>query len=965
MSSEMDSFRNRITALRCQNNERRFFIPRNDLYAELTLDVVHDILKVENIEKESLDELTRSIVQGKRAVLGILVCIRSVKSILEFVKVDGFQNQPMHLDHRLPFSAEHLKKILPISVAEEFHEKQWEFVAPTFSRNTLPRCLEEDVVLPIVQETLIGHGGFGTVYRTLLHPGNHEFSHESGWMVRDRSIGSVNLADSVFLKCVRKEFIPHANHESDYEAELRNLSILNHLKHPNIIEVLSAFTYRAKHNLIFPALSGDLAGLMERERPPEFALDETFIIALSKLASAIEDVHNLTANTIDLQQIGCHHDLRPRNILVDGDRFVLADFGLSRFKSPSQDSTTKHKKGQGDYVAPECEDIDDNFDKHTIGRASDIWSFGCIIIEIVTYMIRGHEGVEDFWKVRSHKVGQIRYHLFHHGPDTLSTAVHDWLAGLASGSTKTIRLLLQLAKAMLSLQPSQRPVASVVAARLRLVAIYATTESIDEKYDELYDTFHDTDTAVEVYIQRARYSSWKEACGVNQTEDLGLLAEGFKLDLDVALGYLAQIKQELISVLSMEDESRYHLFLPLRHLNNRLTSLLPVTLNQSMQIHLERKVVAETEDPAILKGAQTTFEQNSDTTHIAEMASIKRMTHLLDIHKGQKRPDLFLDLQRVTEGISLGDCTIGEIKGINSAKSRTVLIEWMCYETELVDEEEGKNRIYRLDGIADFLNSTAKPPALRALHCSNYFHEPKKRRFGLVFDFPSLSPTNGSQRALEAITLRQLIESTGGRRRYPFLGDVFKLAHTLAKAVAELHKVGWLHKSISSFHVVFFSEAGAQSSRSLPLPYIIGVNHSRPEDEMEWTAGPPDREETAYLDFQHPEYLKFPQRYRAEFDYYSLGLVLLEIALWNPLSTITKDWMGAPDKVRDRLLADVVPGLCRTVGARYFQVVDACLRGNLASSEKKSWSRGEASDKSSRHRTFEDLVVRQLARCSA
>ena len=77
----------------------------------------------------------------------------------------------MHLDHRLPFSVEHLKKILPISVAEEFHEKQWEFVAPTFSRNTLPRCLEEDVVLPIVQEILIGHGGFGTVYRTLLHPG--------------------------------------------------------------------------------------------------------------------------------------------------------------------------------------------------------------------------------------------------------------------------------------------------------------------------------------------------------------------------------------------------------------------------------------------------------------------------------------------------------------------------------------------------------------------------------------------------------------------------------------------------------------------------------------------------------------------------------------------------------------------------------------------------------------------------
>ena len=47
----------------------------------------------------------------------------------------------------------------------------------------------------------------------------------------------------------------------------------------------------------------------------------------------------------------------------------------------------------------------------------------------------------------------------------------------------------------------------------------------------------------------------------------------------------------------MDDESRYYLFLPLRHLNNRLTSLLPVTLNQSMQIHLERKVVAGNRGP--------------------------------------------------------------------------------------------------------------------------------------------------------------------------------------------------------------------------------------------------------------------------------------------------------------------------------------------------------------------------------
>jgi serine/threonine protein kinase len=81
--------------------------------------------------------------------------------------------------------------------------------------------------------------------------------------------------------------------------------------------------------------------------------------------------------------IGCHYDLKPANILVDDNKFLLADFGLSRFKDNSEDSQTSYKSVRGSYVAPECKNINDVGDtKARIGRSSDIWSLGCIILEI-------------------------------------------------------------------------------------------------------------------------------------------------------------------------------------------------------------------------------------------------------------------------------------------------------------------------------------------------------------------------------------------------------------------------------------------------------------------------------------------------------------------------------------------------------------------------------------------------------
>ena len=200
---------------------------------------------------------------------------------------------------------------------------------------------------------------------------------------------------------------------------------------------------------------------------------------------------------------------------------------------------------------------------------------------------------------------------------------------------------------MLYIKPHKRPTAEVIAARLRLIVLYYTTESINEIYDELYKCVKESQYMIEVYIKRARYNSWKEAYNITKAEDLGRLKQGFDLNLQTPLEILAQIKEQLKLLISIYDQPQHLLFLPLRHLNNRLAALLPVTFKDSLQNHLVRNIVNKTDNLNILEGAQHTFKTETINKNVGALALIKRITHLLEKHKIQKRPDLYVNSEDI------------------------------------------------------------------------------------------------------------------------------------------------------------------------------------------------------------------------------------------------------------------------------------------------------------------------------
>ncbi|KAF2810678.1 uncharacterized protein BDZ99DRAFT_462031, partial [Mytilinidion resinicola] len=172
------------------------------------------------------------------------------------------------------------------------------------------------------------------------------------------------------------------------------------------------------------------------------------------------------------------------------------------------------------------------------------------------------------------------------------------------------------------------------------------------------------------------------------------------------------------------------------------------------------------------------------------------------------------------------------------------------------------------------------------------------------------------------MTLNEVIRDTAGNLERITLNHRFALASALATTLLDFHKASLVHKSISSHNIIFFSRHGP----CIDDPYLIGFNYSRPNQPKAFTTGPPPS--LTARKYYHPSYTseasRRGERFRLDYDYYGLGLVLVEIGLWDRLENFKGN---SPTELKNRLLKTQVPLLGHTVGQSYRKAVEACLMG--------------------------------------
>jgi len=329
----------------------------------------------------------------------------------------------------------------------------------------------------------------------------------------------------------------------------------------------------------------------------------------------------------------------------------------------------------------------------------------------------------------------------------------------------------------------------------------------------------------------------------------------------------------------------------------------------------------------ILEAANT-----SGADEVASSAALRYRALFVMQHLGTIRS---MELPEQSKGLKLLDSAesgrrqIGTYLQSNSgegeSKELRVLIEWKTLRPDLSAKERELAGL-RINYLSYFLRER-KPGDLRALDCigtttSSALSSADQTAYGLVFD------VTRRHYVLNELptTLYDLLDEVSS---FEFdLGDKFKVARMLAESVYELHLGNWLHKNICSDNVLFFSrtprprKVGGEVSVSSMV--LSGYEFGRTGALRDPTEG---AGASAHGNpYAHPRYRSRGIKYRRLFDIYSLGVVLLEIGLWQRVECgIGAD--DSPEQARDMLLDSCEKELGPSMGKIYRDVVKCCLEG--------------------------------------
>ncbi|XP_015579688.3 nodulation receptor kinase [Ricinus communis] len=196
-------------------------------------------------------------------------------------------------------------------------------------------------------KTLIGEGGFGSVYRGTLLDGQEV-------AVKVRSTTS-------------------SQGTREFENEL---NLLSAIRHENLVPLLGFCCENDQQILVYPFMSnGSLQDRLYGEAAKRKTLDwpTRLSIALGA-ARGLTHLHTFAGRSV------IHRDVKSSNILLDQSMNAkVADFGFSKYAPQEGDSgASLEVRGTAGYLDPEY------YSTQHLSAKSDVFSFGVVLLEIVS-----------------------------------------------------------------------------------------------------------------------------------------------------------------------------------------------------------------------------------------------------------------------------------------------------------------------------------------------------------------------------------------------------------------------------------------------------------------------------------------------------------------------------------------------------------------------------------------------------
>lgn len=933
-------------------------IVTKNIVIDMTARYIHDHLH---------EDAVQNVLQDGVRLFAILAIMDRVDLLSDFLVHNT-------LDNSLPLrDLAAMQRIAPDLDTRFYSKFQWQFFPWSFKHesNSQHRILPDDTIIPFVSEKIIGGGasskisvveipfqlqsfeGDPVTTRLPLHPCRTS-------LISDQDDSTVTIAQ-------KRIKLPSGGSDNTSDGERECLRLYRGLQHPSIIPLLGSFTTDGHSSLLFPRYDMDLDAFLDQNRKGAFLDDTTFLAAIMDLASAIQTVHEVKIRSqvrpMYLTRFGYHHDIRPANILISEDKFILADFGLAYPKPHTTDAPpiTTWDENIGHYIAPEC--MDEGMVPQKVGRSYDIWAFGCLLADLATFMEWGRDGVERFRRARETETyhdlpwgnGYFFERVVSSGQVRLKVQVSDWFQSLIDTcKNSTTRSLAEVSRQMLDPDPSSRPTMSESQAQLRFIYAKHLFQVAVSDIDKVFSSTNSTRTPVSEITKRELRL---ELCKLKAVGDILHLSDASQLSHPyfAKAGYPEFVAERLQEMSTKIKESCAI-----------LSDFAPVwtTSNSSNEMVKERRPMNHI-DECVRKSIRELLEslpnQDSfDHFFLSHMQLLSNEPAHINISSTEPSGiSMHQKFQQLNEGLGqkLHASSINHLwlelghfdswtpysryhhlARFHGGKAPSddhprVLIEWIFF-SQFPEAEVRESRSQRLFDLAQLLH-LPKPKEFLALDCIGFLPPTKESMdaYGFVYSFPRVG-TNG---LIQPITLRQLLNKKLRDSLFT-LDDKFSIAKALSSSLCELHRHDWLHQNIRSENILFFTDdvesgkGGAKQLRIVAGPYLIGFHHGRKDQQHLLSDLPSASRDPEAVLYEHPEYERGKTRFEKDYDRYSLGVVLLEIAYWLPVQEMRNREKGmVGSQFRLQLLKKYVSKVAETMGSSYMKATDACMRGEFES----------------------------------